>query len=153
MLPDVDLYATTAVVALLFSLGLNYWFSQRSRNAKSEKDPAVPNSAYKEVEVPKDFRAKYEGSGTANETICEEEQRKDHIPCSSHISHLYEHEGYFSERFDERKVPLHVISDILAAANWAPTHGKTELWRFCVVGPHNEKIARFKVGNISGWIR
>ena len=141
MLPDVDLYATTAVVALLFSLGLNYWFSQRSHNAKSEKDPAVPNSAYKEVEVPKDFRAKYEGSGTANETICEEEQRKDHIPSSSHISHLVRtRRSIFPKDFDEkRKVPLHVISDILAAANWAPTHGKTEPWRFCVVGPHTMK--------------
>ena len=99
MLPDVDLYATTAVVALLFSLGLNYWFSQRSHNAKSEKDPAVPNSAYKEVEVPKDFRAKYEGPEIANETICEDEHRKDHIPCSSHISHLVRTRRSIFQRF------------------------------------------------------
>ena len=141
MLSDVDMYAAATVVALLFSLGLNYWFSQRTRSAKSEKAPAIPVSAYKEVEVPKDFRAKYEGPEIANETICEDEHRKDHIPCSSHISHLVRtRRSIFPKDFDEnRKVPLHVISDILAAANWAPTHGKTEPWRFCVVGPDTMK--------------
>ena len=33
------------------------------------------------------------------------------------------------------QVPLAVIEEALAAANWAPTHGKTEPWRFVVVGP------------------
>lgn len=31
-------------------------------------------------------------------------------------------------------VPRDVVDGILEAANWAPTHGKTEPWRFVVAG-------------------
>jgi nitroreductase len=33
------------------------------------------------------------------------------------------------------KVDLSIVEECLAAANWAPTHGKTEPWRFVVAGP------------------
>jgi nitroreductase len=36
---------------------------------------------------------------------------------------------------DGPKVNLSIIEEALAAANWAPTHGKTEPWRFVVSGP------------------
>jgi nitroreductase len=34
----------------------------------------------------------------------------------------------------EHRLPLHIIEEMLDAANWAPTHGKTEPWRFVVAG-------------------
>jgi nitroreductase len=40
----------------------------------------------------------------------------------------------------ERKVPKEYIQRILEAANWAPTHGKTEPWRFVVFS--NEESRR-----------
>ena len=42
----------------------------------------------------------------------------------------------FPKAFDgSKRVPLRAIEEILAAANWAPTHGRTQPWRFCVCGP------------------
>lgn len=38
--------------------------------------------------------------------------------------------------FDGSQVNIEYIEEALAAANWAPTHGKTEPWRFVVIGPN-----------------
>jgi nitroreductase len=39
------------------------------------------------------------------------------------------------------QVDLSFIEEALAAANWAPTHGKTEPWRFVVAGPETVQRA------------
>lgn len=38
----------------------------------------------------------------------------------------------YPEQYSDRKVHKEVIEDVLNAAIWAPTHGKTEPWRFTV---------------------
>jgi nitroreductase len=51
---------------------------------------------------------------------------------TTNIEHIIR--SIFPKDFSQtKKVPLSVIQDILSSANWAPTHGKTEPWRFCVV--------------------
>lgn len=37
------------------------------------------------------------------------------------------------EQFDGTSIPEEIINNILEAANWAPTHGHTEPWRFFVL--------------------
>jgi nitroreductase len=41
------------------------------------------------------------------------------------------------ESFNGKIIPENQFQLILEAANWAPTHGRTEPWRFFVFGPEN----------------
>jgi nitroreductase len=41
------------------------------------------------------------------------------------------------EEFNGKIVPADIIDEILSAANWAPTHGLTEPWRFIVFNGKN----------------
>ena len=52
----------------------------------------------------------------------------------------------FPEQFDpDRKVEDHVVEQLLENANWAPTHGLTEPWRFKVfTGDGLKKLADFQ---------
>lgn len=43
------------------------------------------------------------------------------------------------EDFNGRSVDSQIVQEILEAANWAPTHGITEPWRFIVYGPKKVK--------------
>ncbi|MFI5154765.1 MAG: nitroreductase [Chitinophagales bacterium] len=44
-----------------------------------------------------------------------------------------------------KKIPDNIIYEILENANWAPTHKKTEPWRFMVfTGPGLQKLATFQ---------
>lgn len=45
------------------------------------------------------------------------------------------------EDFNGKKVDHQIVQEILEAANWAPTHGQTEPWRFIVY--EYEKVAEF----------
>ncbi len=40
-----------------------------------------------------------------------------------------------------KKIPDDLVNHLLELADWAPTHGRTEPWRFIVYGP--DKIAQF----------
>ena len=40
----------------------------------------------------------------------------------------------FPKDFTGQQVPISIIEECLSAANWAPTHGKTQPWRFVVCG-------------------
>src|SRR5215467_1901491 len=44
-------------------------------------------------------------------------------------------------KMNGKKIPDEQISEILQLANWAPTHGRTEPWRFIVYS--NEKVKEF----------
>ncbi len=53
----------------------------------------------------------------------------------------------FPKQFSGEPVPRHIIDQMLENANWAPTHGRTEPWRFFVFsGPSLESFARFQAG-------
>lgn len=44
----------------------------------------------------------------------------------------------------DRDIPLDILKQMLENANWAPTHGMTEPWRFSVfMGAAREKLASF----------
>ncbi|POM67028.1 Hypothetical protein PHPALM_17029 [Phytophthora palmivora] len=59
---------------------------------------------------------------------------------------IAERRSIFPPDFDgERLVPREVLNKMLVSANWAPTHGKTEPWRF-VVFESPEK--RLEVGQL-----
>ncbi|POM81718.1 Hypothetical protein PHPALM_276 [Phytophthora palmivora] len=65
---------------------------------------------------------------------------------------IAERRSIFPPDFDsERPVPRDVLNKMLASANWAPTHGKTEPWRF-VVFESPEK--RLEVGHLmANWYK
>lgn len=51
----------------------------------------------------------------------------------------------FPKDYNGKDVPRGVIEQMLEAANWAPTHGKTEPWRFVVVtGDQVPRLAALK---------
>lgn len=45
------------------------------------------------------------------------------------------------ERMNGKVIPEEVIVDILTMADWAPTHARTEPWRFVVIAP--DKVKEF----------
>jgi nitroreductase len=45
------------------------------------------------------------------------------------------------EAMNGQKIPEDIFHEILALANWAPTHGRTEPWRFHVY--HGESLVQF----------
>ena len=48
------------------------------------------------------------------------------------------------KQFSDRSIEQDVIQEILENANWAPTHGLTEPWRFSVfTGDSRQKLAEF----------
>jgi len=56
------------------------------------------------------------------------------MPFKQTIDHIIQNRrAIFPNTFDrERKVPKETIEQVLLNANWAPTHKKTEPWRFAV---------------------
>ena len=45
------------------------------------------------------------------------------------------------EKMNGKVIPEEVIVDILTMADWAPTHARTEPWRFVVITP--DKVKEF----------
>ena len=43
------------------------------------------------------------------------------------------------DRMNGRIIPDHTIVELLSDADWAPTHARTEPWRFVVIGPTRTK--------------
>ncbi|SFE62003.1 nitroreductase family protein [Thermoflexibacter ruber] len=62
------------------------------------------------------------------------------------INHLIRHRrSTFPRQYSGEKVEKAIIEQILENANWAPTHGKTEPWRFFVfTGEGLQKFADFQ---------
>ncbi|OWZ16834.1 hypothetical protein PHMEG_0009317 [Phytophthora megakarya] len=64
---------------------------------------------------------------------------------------IAERRSVFPLDYSEHPVPRDVLNKMLASANWAPTHGKTEPWRF-VVFETPEK--RLEVGQLmANWYK
>ncbi|KAF1773286.1 Nitroreductase [Phytophthora cactorum] len=54
---------------------------------------------------------------------------------------IAERRSIFPPDYDSsKKVSRHVMDNMLAAANWAPTHGKTEPWRFVVFDAPEKRL-------------
>jgi nitroreductase len=65
----------------------------------------------------------------------------------SSISQVIENRrSRFPDMYQDRKIDKETLLTILTAANYAPTHRKTEPWRFKVVqGTHKERLGQFLV--------
>ena len=48
------------------------------------------------------------------------------------LRHIKARRSVFPKDYTGEPVPKEVVQSMLEAANWAPTHGKTEPWRFAV---------------------
>ena len=51
----------------------------------------------------------------------------------------------YPEQYSDREVPKEIIEQILTNATWAPTHGKTQPWRFKVYSGEGRNILWEKV--------
>lgn len=57
---------------------------------------------------------------------------------------IKERRSVFPAQYNGKRIAKDVIDRILEAANWAPTHKKTEPWRFKVLlGESKEKLGQF----------
>ncbi|GGE08330.1 nitroreductase family protein [Psychroflexus salis] len=55
----------------------------------------------------------------------------------------------FPVQYNREEIKKATIKKVLEAANWAPTHRKTEPWRFKVIrGEHKQKLAEFVVAEM-----
>lgn len=63
------------------------------------------------------------------------------------ISVIKDRRTIYPEQYTDRKVLKEVVEDVLQSAIWAPTHGKTEPWRFTVF---LEEAARAELSNFLG---
>ena len=62
------------------------------------------------------------------------------------LDHIKNRRSRFPDMYQDRPIDKETMLNILTAANYAPTHRKTEPWRFKVVqGAAKEKLARFLV--------
>lgn len=50
----------------------------------------------------------------------------------------------FVDQFSEQKIEKKIIHQLLENANWAPSHGKTEPWRFFVFS--GKGLKKFEIG-------
>lgn len=55
---------------------------------------------------------------------------QDHIRTINHI--IRHRRSVYPKQFNDQKIPREIIEQLLENANWAPTHGKTQPWRFMV---------------------
>ena len=137
------------IIILIGSVIFHYILFLKNNSEAKEKKASIKrtnkSSAYKAITVPHAFETQYLKACSTNELDNEEntnsEVIKNVLPNQIETSHLIRtRRSIFPKDFSEtKKVPLDVIKDILASANWAPTHGKTEPWRFCVIGPETMK--------------
>lgn len=63
------------------------------------------------------------------------QQAQQQLPDGKQVSELIaKRRSIFPRDFTGEAVPREVIEQMLEAANWAPTHKKTQPWRFVVLG-------------------
>lgn len=62
-------------------------------------------------------------------------EQQQQLPDGKQVSELIaKRRSIFPRDFSGEEVPREVIQQLLEAANWAPTHKKTQPWRFVVLG-------------------
>lgn len=66
--------------------------------------------------------------------VKQEQERMERLPTPAQTLALIKtRRSVFPKDYDGRKPGVEVVARLLEAANWAPTHGKTEPWRFVVL--------------------
>jgi len=74
----------------------------------------------------------------------------DGLPSSEETTNLIkQRRSIFLKDFNGEQVPENKVEAILEAANWAPTHGKTEPWRFVVLsGSGREQMTALTIEHV-----
>jgi nitroreductase len=90
--------------------------------------------------TPRKFEQEYERTTSTENKF--DGPKTPELPSAASVSHLIrKRRSIFPKDFLKgSKVPLRIVREMMAAANWAPTHGKTEPWRFAVVGAETMKV-------------
>jgi hypothetical protein len=79
----------------------------------------------------------YHGAATVQtaSTAAADDAALTHLPTPEQLSSLIKaRRSIFPKHMTGETVPQDSIATMLEAANWAPTHGRTEPWRFVVLG-------------------
>lgn len=99
------------------------------------------------ISIPYIYRSYHvsKAEGTESENG-EENEEQILLPSATQVGHLIKKRRsiFPKDMKPEGNVPDDVIREILEAANWAPTHGKTEPWRFVVLRDF-EEMQRIKL--------
>ena len=130
------LYVWNAVGVVAMSLVMHaiYVFIQEDPLDQEGETGAL---AFSKIQVPKGFQDDYERDATFTRDSDIGEHFLPALPSPEVLSNLIRRRrSIFPKDFvkSAEKVPVNIIAEILAAAEWAPTHGKTQPWRFCVAG-------------------
>ena len=81
-------------------------------------------------------------AGMMGEAKKESKEGADAMPTADQVELLIRsRRSVFPKDYNGEAPPKELVARMLNAANWAPTHGKTEPWRFVVMS--GEAVARF----------
>jgi nitroreductase len=94
-----------------------------SRNSENDSSISKPPKNY----APKEF---HENSLENSKTLT---RASNHLSTTI-FNTIRKRRSIFPKDFTGEQVPVSIVEECLAAANWAPTHGKTQPWRFIVCG-------------------
>jgi len=88
--------------------------------------------------------APYESAAApAAETEAKEKERNGSVTVEALLNLIKSRRSVFPKDYNGKPVPSDIVDQMLEAANWAPTHGKTEPWRFVVMSD-SATIQRFQ---------
>ena len=126
-------YITAAAAAAAAAV---FYFSWKSTQVLS---PSADDNKQKSTHS--DFRPlppKFAPNDWRNNKNSSELERDETSLTSLHSQKIWnnirQRRSIFPKDFTGEPVPVHIIEEALSSANWAPTHGKTQPWRFVVCG-------------------
>ena len=136
---NVDPYILGIVLVAVTSFVSRWAYDLIRSDRHIHEEKQEKEAAFNLIEVPKEFESAYQEQreGGATNTNTTSGGGVDELATSCDLSHLIvRRRSIFPKDFVKsgEKVPLSIITEMLAAADWAPTHGKTQPWRFCVAG-------------------
>jgi nitroreductase len=116
----VEPWHTVVTFILGFVLG---WFVN-SRSTNSTKQPLTRNDS---------SQSKPLGVNPDDSSQLLSKRQPKPLPLPTEIANLIANRrSMYPKDMNGGEVPVEVINSMLECANWAPTHGKTEPWRFAV---------------------
>ena len=140
---DPYIWQTTLASATTLILICFVFFYYHLRDRNGTRESATQDKHQKAVSevfgsypaIPGKFREMWEGGVGDSRASCQDRALSGDSVAGTLASLIRKRRSIFPKDFTGEQVPFQVIQESLAAANWAPTHGKTEPWRFVVAGP------------------
>jgi len=133
-----ELLITSLVSASATALLCWQWWS-----ASREPDMIPAESDVLLLPLPKSFAPKE--MSTLTPTIQKKNVVSSEQSARAMYSNMRKRRSIFPKDFTSDPVPVRFIEEALSCANWAPTHGKTQPWRFIVCGKKSmEKLSAIR---------